>query len=152
MTSRRHYPSIGKIIEVKPESVSRSSRLKGKSPLSFGADQVLIKNKNLDGILSADVQNAIDGDETPFRIREVKEKHPAKIVDISSGHITVEFLSEEEIRANEDSESLFNPPEREESVDGEWEGTPQEVDDEKTKRRNETFNEGDRRGSKNDLL
>lgn len=152
MTSRRYYPNIGEIIEVKPKYVSRAANLKGENPLSFGGDQVLIKKRNLDGILSADIQNAIDGDETPFRIREVEEYHPAKIVDISNGQISVRFLSDEEIPEDEDSMSLFTPPEREEPIDKEWEGTPQKVDSEKTKRRNDTFSQGDRRGSKNDLL
>lgn len=151
MTSRRFRPSVGEIIEVEPEYVSKSGNLKGNNPTSFGGDWVQIKKANLNGILPDEIRRALRGNEVPFRIREVDRSHPARIVEVANGTLTVEYIPEEELPVNDESESLFERRDRDEPVDGEWDGTPQSSTDQ-AKKRAETFNEGDQRGSKNDLL
>lgn len=150
MTSPWRKPSMGDIIETKPKYVSASSNLHGENPLSYGGETVIIKKRNLDEVFSGDLKEDLNR-KTGFRISDAPT-HPAKVVAFTDGGFIVEFLPEDEVPDNEESESLFDSPERSEPVNGEWEGTPQETSRDQAKKRKNTFNKGDERGSKNDLL
>lgn len=151
MTSKRYKPTVGDVIDVKPVRVSTGSKLIGHNYSNSGPDIVTVKKENLEEILSKEVRESLSSS-APFQIREVSEPYPAEIIKVDNGSLTVKYLPQSERSPSENSESLFPHPDREESVDGEWNGTPQEIDDEKTKRRSEVFKEDDLRGSKNDLL
>jgi hypothetical protein len=142
-------PNVGETIMVKPVRVSKSDRVLGTNPTNFG-NYVFIKNDHsLEDILPDDILNAITKGRSPFHIRCFDDPLPAEVVSLQDGSVIVTMLPRGP-NEEEDKNSIFESPKREESI--EWEGTPQEIDPEKTKNRERVFNEEDRRGSKNDLL
>lgn len=148
----RRRPKIGDILDVKPVRVSGNDNILGENPLKWGEPFVRIQKENLDKVLPEDFFEALNTASSPFDIGYEVNAYPSEVVGMDSGSIIVRILPEKSRSTEDDSEPLFETPQREESLDVEWEGTSQKRDSERIERRKEALDGDDLRGSKNDLL
>lgn len=139
-------PKEGDILEVEPIYVTGDGGIQGESPIK---GQVVIRKENLHLALPNEIIESINEGRDKFRIRDVSP-HPAEIVAIYNGNYIVEYRSKSEVDAQEKATASIEGPDRDKPIL--WDGSSQNIDEDRTKNRTATFTEDDPRGSKNDLL